>query len=1193
MVKELLTQIDSSDFDFNYQFKYFTQPLIPDDPQYTNQNQWYLSDIDVPNAWSLSTGSPAVKVAVFDNGVDWDNPDLGPNNWLGWDFIHNNNNTYPVDWMHWHGNMISSIIASRTNNNIGASGIAGGWNSSPVQIVMCKVGDDVPDYAACTIALDWAVIQGIRIFNFSWGDSEPGCSGTYFPAFRAEIENAYNNFGAIMFASAGNTGQEVSWPACSPQVIAVGGTDHVGNKWTDPHAGSNYGINTDISAPCLDILFPYPYSSSYDFTYETSCSTPIAVGVAALMLSVNPCLSNVDIEYILKVTADKTGYDPITLIPYNYNWDPTRPGHSQELGYGKINAYHAVLMASTFMDEIAEYQNVTFDTPRWFTHNLTLLYGSTLTITSKVTFNEGCRIIVVPGAKLIIDGGTLTSTCPGFWQGIEVQGNPNMPQVPISNQGYCKIFNNGKIERANPGIYSVNGGIVIGIDATFRNNQRAVNICNYSGWNYSNFTRCTFELTDNSGIFGNPYFIGANLVKPIMVNGCTFENKVDVNTMTYPYRGIGIYSLDADVYVGATEANPPGPQPNPINTVFKRLAYGLYSMHSGTQHSVHVSNTIFDENMRGAYISGFNGTSYASVIKSTFKVLNPTYVQGDTPYGLYFNDCSGYTIEENEFYAISHNPSAYGLIINESGPYDNEVYNNSFHNLQFATQAQGSNRYSMLCISGLTYKCNDFYGNLNDIYVITNAPPGTPDQGISLYQGNRTTAAKNTFTEGNSNGYDINNPIDQIEYFMDEYSNNVNVIPDPTLGVNNNIVWNSTYVKIVDCPSHFDGDSGINDANAALAEATAKSDSVETILSDLIDGGSTTTLISTVQMSTPPEAIETRNELLTQSPYLSDSVMTAAINKENVLPNAMIRDILVENPQAAKTDALLEAIDQRFIPMPDSLMAQIMEGQNILGAKEEKQLELTKWNQQYAFAMKSLIRIYDQDSSGIYGVDSIISLLNKDGSLSSQYDLIALYYRKGMYSMGNTILANIPTNYALTDNELLVYNKYVSLFPLIYQVTTNPNGIESLDSIQLALMGTLAVDDKALPGAYARNLMIKTGHLQYEEPILIGSTEKASKKWKLDDPSHSNYKDYSLRVYPNPASNYFIVEYRTETELNPGTTLVVTLTDMKGHELLSFIPKRKFDQVVVPTDNFSSGSFVVSLKINGKQKEQVKLIISK
>ncbi|MEI6143883.1 MAG: S8 family serine peptidase, partial [Mariniphaga sp.] len=111
----LLNQLGGSKLEFNYQLSYFA---TPDDPEYPNQ--WYLPDIMVPEAWDITTGNSAIKVAVLDNGTDWLNGDLGPDNSLGWNFINNNSNTYPFDYQHWHGNMVSAIIAARTNNNLGS-----------------------------------------------------------------------------------------------------------------------------------------------------------------------------------------------------------------------------------------------------------------------------------------------------------------------------------------------------------------------------------------------------------------------------------------------------------------------------------------------------------------------------------------------------------------------------------------------------------------------------------------------------------------------------------------------------------------------------------------------------------------------------------------------------------------------------------------------------------------------------------------------------------------------------------------------------------------------------------------------------------------------------------------------------------------------------------------------------------------
>jgi len=63
--------------------------------------------------------------------------------------------------------------------------------------------------------------------------------------------------------------------------------------------------------------------------------------------------------------------------------------------------------------------NTTITQPKIFCNDVDIHSGATLTITSTVKFTNNCKIIVSPGATLILDGGTPTNACDGeMWQGI-------------------------------------------------------------------------------------------------------------------------------------------------------------------------------------------------------------------------------------------------------------------------------------------------------------------------------------------------------------------------------------------------------------------------------------------------------------------------------------------------------------------------------------------------------------------------------------------------------------------------------------------------------------------------------------------------------------------------------------------------------------------------------------------------------
>jgi hypothetical protein len=395
----------------------------------------------------------------------------------------------------------------------------------------------------------------------------------------------------------------------------------------------------------------------------------------------------------------------------------------------------------------------------------------------------------------------------------------------------------------------------------------------------------------------------------------------------------------------------------------------------------------------------------------------------------------------------------------------------------------------------------------------------------------------------------------------------------------------STYIKNHDCPSHFGGGSTEDELISQVLYSEIKVDSLQQILSLTVDGGSTEDLVNDIQLSTPPDALEIRNNLLYESPYLSDSVMKEAIEKENVLQNNMIRDVLVENPQSAKSDRVFEALGNRFLPMPDSLMAQIMQNENVSGEKEKMENTLLFWNQKYSGALKFLLVLYDTDTTGTYGIDSIINALEQDGSLNSQYDLISLYFSKGMYATGNEILAAIPGSFPLTNEQINDFDQFTMLFPMIQKIDSSSQGTTSLDSSEIETLVTLAQNDHLLSGAYSRNILLMNYDYQYEEPIILPSHLKISKRinrnYNLSDLADLSW----VKIYPNPSNSYIIVEFRIEVDDFKASNYKLTITDLKGNSLGELVVTKPYDQMIIPTNDLSSGEYM--LKINSNQKDKL------
>ena len=370
---------------------------IPNDEYFSNQ--FYLhntgqqlndnhfgtldADIDAPEAWDITKGSNNVVVAIIDEGVTNNHPDLPSSRQIrltGSNFNpddglsandpspHNNGN---------HGNSCAGIVGAEMDNSQGIAGIAPECRIMPIKIPFGNYSAQI--YAD---AITLAANNGANVISNSWGYSST--NPNLFPEIVTAIEDAISQGTVVLFA-AGNTAHHangnqgtVNFPANSniPLLITVGASDRndsqanysptsdlidivapshsaynsqisgeAFNIWTIDMPG-NDGYNTWHSAwsnplPAVGEILPSSGINHLSYTGRmggTSASTPEVAAVIALVLSVNETLSVEETVNLILNSTDKVG-------GYNYNWDLNRNGHSREFGFGRVNAFTAVQSA--------------------------------------------------------------------------------------------------------------------------------------------------------------------------------------------------------------------------------------------------------------------------------------------------------------------------------------------------------------------------------------------------------------------------------------------------------------------------------------------------------------------------------------------------------------------------------------------------------------------------------------------------------------------------------------------------------------------------------------------------------------------------------------------------------------------------------------------------------------------------------
>jgi serine protease len=345
---------------------------------------WHYGMVDLPEAWSITTGSAAVLVAVVDDGIRFDHPDIAANLTAdGRDFVSNT----------------KYRVCGTTADSIGNAGDSDGYDADPT--IPASYGFD--PFADCVtpaepfgghglhvagtigalgsqvaIGANWTVrIRPVRALGVTGFGSEydvaqgilyaaglpadNGAGGTVQAGSAARIINmslgagqasailqnaivSAHGAGVLLVASAGNSStSDPSYPAAYPEVLSVAALGPDGQ----PTSYSNFGATIDLAAPGGDFADAAPgdegnvfgsfgvLSTGWDFqdaqptwffAAGTSMAAPHVSGVAALLLAHEPGLSRDDLRTRLTTYAVDSG----------------AAGRDDLYGYGIVNARNSL-----------------------------------------------------------------------------------------------------------------------------------------------------------------------------------------------------------------------------------------------------------------------------------------------------------------------------------------------------------------------------------------------------------------------------------------------------------------------------------------------------------------------------------------------------------------------------------------------------------------------------------------------------------------------------------------------------------------------------------------------------------------------------------------------------------------------------------------------------------------------------------
>ena len=322
--------------------RYIKPAGIPADPLFSSQ--WGHTKMQIPEAWDITAGCAAVKIAVIDNGVQLNHPDLIDNMVVGHDAMGNGTKGGAVAGETPHGTRCAGIAAA-SSNAIGIAGAAYSCKIVPVR-AYSTAGENLTTDVFIGTAISYAA-NAADVISMSWtivAASHPNIDLAITAAINNATTTGRGNKGCVLVGAMGNDGMNIATlPTRLPNVLAVGTSVQNDTKWN--------GTNTPSGTYKMDLVAPGPdvttvTGSSYSNSpndHRTSWSTPAVAGIAALILPANPGLTHLQVKRSILETCEKVGgYSYVVGNSSKY----VDLSHNNDMGHGRVNAFKAIEKAA-------------------------------------------------------------------------------------------------------------------------------------------------------------------------------------------------------------------------------------------------------------------------------------------------------------------------------------------------------------------------------------------------------------------------------------------------------------------------------------------------------------------------------------------------------------------------------------------------------------------------------------------------------------------------------------------------------------------------------------------------------------------------------------------------------------------------------------------------------------------------------
>jgi|GEM_PF-4097424 hypothetical protein len=1074
--------------------------------------------------------------------------------------------------------------------------------------------------------------------------SSDGCTGT-FP--NLIVGSLYSEIEATFVTTSASCGLN------DGQICATvtGGSGNFAYSWTGPPSYSTVLSTTN----CISGYAAGLYALAID-DLNSVCSKQYtrAIGSSTLTASATAHAATCETPCNGYITIDLSG----TTLPATISWSGTSSGSISGIGTSSylISPLCAGTYSVTIDDEsscspltisslvvgtnnadvfIYTGENISWNSDDFdgqtdvtLGGNLIIESGGSLEITNMtIRLKPNRHITVKSHGILITDNVTFDAGCGDTWAGFRIEALGNTACDATTNRGYLEL-NNSTITHADIGIanYSYtganHGGRIHATNSIFLNNQRDLNLLNYSTAN--NATQDEY-----GGLFDN-----CDFVTTAVPHGTSTFNQVRIN-------------LSSINDVRFLECNMTNTAPGWFGNGFPTGVSSNFSQFQwlGNNNSI-LSGYGRGIRANGDYSNPTCGAGYVisnDVVESEFHCINSIFMNNAVRCQIYLNDIhpqpaiypspassiyTGIQVQNTstaagmEFRIIDNNIEFIGITnvrrgvaIEHTRGSTNYIVRNDITNCNDGLFLLGRNRNATSTdgMGGTHFECNVFHSCARDINVTCSTGCSTAETGVANRQENTFgnfpgpygLSAGNDFTDSQNAGNlqdDINAGVApatgtingfNYRYHPFDYSainyDTPNDLPressvydpiiQPYLSANAPFNLVIPHRQLLPYSTNFCDD--INYAVPSLPiilqnlnSAKTSYNSLHAIYASILDGGNTEELKQNVLLAEYYDAMNLYQSLLAESPALSEEVMLAAIQKENELPASLLTMILAANPTSAKSAEIWNALDMRSIPLDSYQKAQIKLGYGVTTPKEMMEddlgLLLVGIDEQIQYAIQHLVTNTSQDDIGL-----INQLL--DPSIYEHDRLLAYTeMQSGDFHNGINRLKTLGQRHAI-DSELSQH--FIDLTSLIHMHHEVINReIPTLTNQEKTFLFDIRDNDGCGLSRYADDILVTYGSEESVEVDCVQQRSMFRHKTLESKPK--------LSIFPNPANAEYCVLRLAEPSHQD---LLINVFSGDGSLFASLIMKQGQRDIILDLTKAASGAYQVLVN-SGETNQSMTLI---